>query len=81
MTAIAAWTTGQQNLTGDGEPVRVGVGFVTANTFDVLGARPLLGRAFTADEDRPQRTAGGGARLSAVAGALRRRSVGDRHAR
>ena len=53
MTAIAGWSSGQQNLTGDGEPVRVGVGFVTANTFDVLGARPLVGRGFTADEDRP----------------------------
>src|SRR5690606_2653962 len=29
LSAIAAWTTGQQNLTGDGDPVRVGVGFVT----------------------------------------------------
>ena len=53
MTDVAGWSTGQQNLTGDGEPVRVGVGFVTANTFDVLGARPLLGRPFTAEEDRP----------------------------
>jgi putative ABC transport system permease protein len=53
MTDVAGWSTGQQNLTGDGEPVRVGVGFVTANTFDVLGAKPLLGRTFTADEDRP----------------------------
>ena len=53
MSAIAAWGTGEQNLTGDGEPVRVGVGFVTANTLDVLGARPMLGRMFTADEDRP----------------------------
>ncbi len=53
MSAIAAWSTGEENLTGDGEPVRVGVGFVTANTLDVLGARPMLGRMFTADEDRP----------------------------
>jgi putative ABC transport system permease protein len=53
MSAIAAWSTGQQNLTGDGEPMRVGVGFLTANALDVLGARPLLGRMFTADEDRP----------------------------
>jgi putative ABC transport system permease protein len=53
MSAIAAWSTGEQNLTGDGEPVRIGVGFVTANTLDVLGARPMLGRMFTADEDRP----------------------------
>lgn len=53
MTAIAAWNSGQQNLTGDGEPLRVGVGFVTANLFDVLGVRPLLGRVMTAQEDIP----------------------------
>jgi putative ABC transport system permease protein len=54
MTAIAGWSTGQQNLTGNAEPLRVSVGFVTANTFEVLGARPLLGRAFNDAEDRPQ---------------------------
>ena len=53
VTSIGAWGTGQQNLTGDGEPVRIGVGFVTANLFDVLGARPLLGRVMTAEEDVP----------------------------
>jgi putative ABC transport system permease protein len=53
LTAVAGWTTAQQNLTGDGEPIRVGVGLVTANVFDVLGARPLLGRAIAAAEDRP----------------------------
>ncbi|MET1084686.1 MAG: ABC transporter permease, partial [Burkholderiales bacterium] len=53
MTDIAGWSTGQQNLTGDGEPVRVGVGFVTANAFQVLGARPLLGRTFSVAEDLP----------------------------
>ena len=53
LTAIAAWNSGQQNLTGDGEPVRLGVGFVTANTFDVLGARPLLGRVIREEEDVP----------------------------
>jgi putative ABC transport system permease protein len=53
LTAVASWNTGQQNLTGDGEPLRVGVGFVTANLFDVLGARPMLGRTITAAEDAP----------------------------
>ena len=53
MTAIAAWNSGQQNLTGDGEPVRIGVGFATANLFEVLGVRPMLGRVFTAEEDVP----------------------------
>src|SRR5687767_5819833 len=51
MTAVAGWGTGQQNLTGDGEPVRIGVGFVTQNTFDVLGVKPLLGRGITAQDD------------------------------
>jgi predicted permease len=53
MTDIAGWSTGQQNLTGDGEPVRIGVGFVTANTFNVLGTRPLIGRTFSVVEDLP----------------------------
>ena len=53
LTAIGAWGTGQQNLTGDGEPVRVGVGLVTTNLFDVLGTRPLLGRLMTEEEDVP----------------------------
>lgn len=51
MTSIAAWSSGQQNLTGDGDPLRVGVGFVNANLFDVLGARPLLGRVISKEED------------------------------
>jgi putative ABC transport system permease protein len=53
MSAIAAWSPGQQNLTGDGPPIRLGVGLVTANTFDVLGVRPHLGRMFTVEEDVP----------------------------
>jgi putative ABC transport system permease protein len=53
MTAIGSWNSGQQNLTGDGEPVRIGVGFVTANLFDVLGARPMLGRVISEEEDGP----------------------------
>jgi predicted permease len=53
MTAIAAWSPGQQNLTGDGEPVRIGVGSVTANLFEVLGVQPQLGRVITAEEDVP----------------------------
>ena len=53
LSAVAAWGTGQQNLTGDGDPVRVGVGTVTANTFEVLGATPLLGRTIRPEEDVP----------------------------
>ena len=53
MTTVAAWTTAQQNLTGDGDPLRVGVGLVTANTFEVLGAQPALGRTIRLEEDVP----------------------------
>jgi putative ABC transport system permease protein len=53
LAAVSGWTTAQQNLTGDGEPMRVAVGLVTANTFDVLGTTPLLGRAISEADDRP----------------------------
>lgn len=48
---IAAWDTTAVNVTGDGEPVRLVAGRVTANTFTTLGAAPLLGRGFTAEDD------------------------------
>ena len=51
--SVAAWDSGPANLTGDGDPVRIGVGMVTANTFETLGSRPLVGRGFTPEEDRP----------------------------
>ena len=53
MTDVAFWANTSQNLTEAGEPVRLTVGLVSANTFDVLGTRPLLGRTLTADDDRP----------------------------
>ena len=40
-------------LLGQGEPRRVQTGVVSANFFDVLGVRPLLGRAFRPGEDQP----------------------------
>jgi putative ABC transport system permease protein len=41
------------NLTGDGNPEEIPGGFVTANLFSVLGARPALGRDFSASDDIP----------------------------
>ncbi|HXU46107.1 MAG TPA: ABC transporter permease, partial [Thermoanaerobaculia bacterium] len=41
------------NLLGHGNPERVQTGVVSANFFDVLGTKPLLGRAFLPGEDRP----------------------------
>ncbi len=51
LRGVAAWSTGQANLTGNGNPERVGAGQVTANLLEVLGATPLIGRGFRAGED------------------------------
>jgi putative ABC transport system permease protein len=40
-------------LLGRGEPRRVQTGVVSANYFEVLGVRPLLGRTFRPGEDQP----------------------------
>lgn len=53
MTDVAFWANTSQNLTDAGEPVRLTVGLVSANTFDVLGTRPLVGRILSADDERP----------------------------
>ena len=41
------------NLTGAGEPTRVQAAYATSALFPLLGSRPAVGRAFTADEDKP----------------------------
>jgi putative ABC transport system permease protein len=40
-------------LTDEGEPEKVEAQAVTANFFPLLGVQPLLGRAFTPEEDKP----------------------------
>jgi putative ABC transport system permease protein len=50
---VAAWSSSQANLTGDGDAVRVGIAAVTSNTFSTLGAEPLLGRVFRPEEEPP----------------------------
>jgi putative ABC transport system permease protein len=52
MTDVAFWINSFQNLSDAGEPVRLAVALTSANTFDVLGVRPLLGRVFTADDEQ-----------------------------
>lgn len=48
-----AWSGASLNLTGEGRPELVDAGRVTWNFFDTLGAKPILGRTFTPDDDRP----------------------------
>lgn len=40
-------------LFGREEPERVQTGVVSANFFDVLGVKPILGRTFTPDDEKP----------------------------
>jgi predicted permease len=44
---VAAWTGAQVNLTGDGDPIRLGAALITPNLFRVLGVKPHAGRDFT----------------------------------
>src|SRR5947209_6163330 len=46
------WATPGFNITNDGTPTLIRGGRVSWNFFDALGARPMLGRSFTPDDDR-----------------------------
>lgn len=50
--ALAAFTGTTADLTGVGEPVRIGAAVVWPNMFDVLGVSPVLGRGFTPDDGK-----------------------------
>jgi putative ABC transport system permease protein len=50
---VAGFTTTSFNLTGSGDPLRVRAAQVQAQAFAALGAAPIAGRVFTAEEDRP----------------------------
>ena len=51
--ALAAHRSGTVNVGGTADPRRYAGTFVTANAFDVLQVRPIIGRAFQAGEDTP----------------------------
>jgi putative ABC transport system permease protein len=53
VSEVGAWSDGQVNITGDGEPERVPAAQITANLLSVLGVSPLSGRTFTTAEDVP----------------------------
>src|SRR5262245_19139672 len=53
---VAGFDTASFNLTGAGDAVRVGAIQAQASMFDALGVNPILGRLFTAPEDRPGQT-------------------------
>ena len=49
--SIASMRTEQMNLTGEGEPERIGAVRVSSQFFDVLGIQPAIGRTFTRDDE------------------------------
>jgi predicted permease len=51
---LAVWANDDLNLTGNGDPVQVPIARVSPNFFPLLGVQPELGRAFTAEEGRPE---------------------------
>ncbi len=51
--SVAAYSSEGRTLRTDGGSILVLSSLVSAEAFDVLGARPLLGRTFTKGEDRP----------------------------
>jgi putative ABC transport system permease protein len=71
---LAAYRSNSMNLVGDGQPEQLTAIGVTHTLFPLLGVAPRVGRAFTADEDRP-----GGARVVILSARLwQRRFGGDR---
>ena len=56
LDAVVEYHSMSFNLLRRGEPQRVQTGVVSANYFDALGVRPLLGRTFREGEDQPGAT-------------------------
>ncbi len=50
---IAAYHNGDYIMTGADEPARLQCSIVSADMFDLLGAKPALGRTFLPEEDKP----------------------------
>lgn len=52
LDALAGYTSGGKALSTGGEPLLVFGGVVSPNLFELLDARPALGRVFTPEDDR-----------------------------
>src|SRR4029078_4068240 len=53
-TDLAGFSSGTIYVSGDEKAERFDGSWITANTFDIIGVRPFLGRNFAAGEDTPQ---------------------------
>src|SRR5438552_11702171 len=70
---VSAYTSTTINLTGPTDPEQLTAGQVSADFFRLFGAPVIVGRTFTADEDRPN----GGRVIVLSEGFWRRRFAGD----
>ena len=70
-TQVGMYTWQAIAFSGEGEPERVDGAMVSANLFPLLGARPLLGRGFVAEEEQAGRN-----RVVLLSHALWRRRFG-----
>lgn len=52
LEVVAGYTSGGKALATKGEPLLVSGGVVSQSLFGLMGVTPLLGRAFSADDDR-----------------------------
>lgn len=53
LEAAAAYDDGSVTLTGTGDPLHLAMGIFSADMFNVLRVPPLIGREFSAEEDKP----------------------------
>ncbi|HET9483192.1 MAG TPA: ABC transporter permease, partial [Xanthomonadales bacterium] len=53
LEVLAAYGSGTINVADDGGPERYDGAFVTHDLFPLIGEQPVLGRAFTAEDDEP----------------------------
>ncbi len=53
LESVTVYRDGQASFTGPDDPQRVPAASVTASFFDVMRTPPRIGRAFTAEDDRP----------------------------
>ncbi len=51
-SSVAAFESAGFNLTGEGQPLRIHAARMSGSAFSTLGVSPMMGRAFTPDEDR-----------------------------
>jgi predicted permease len=69
--SIGAWAAGGQNVGTDSEPLRVTSAGITRGLIETLGVQPMMGRNFTAEEDR-----NGGPNVALISHGLWQRAFG-----